>query len=63
MKKEMYPQAVGETTQTKFLTIVDYQQGTFNLALLESKVPKPLSPTDYKATQIKLKLEIFNPLI
>jgi hypothetical protein len=38
-------------------------KGTFDLALLESKVPKPLSPTDYKATQIKLDWGIFNQLI
>jgi hypothetical protein len=43
------------------LTIVDYQQGTFNLALLDSKLPKPLSLTDYKATQIKLKMGNIQP--
>jgi hypothetical protein len=40
---------------------VDYQQGTFNLDLLESKVPKPLSQIDYKETQIKIKLGNIQP--
>jgi hypothetical protein len=41
---------------------VDYQQGTFNLAILEPKVPKSLSPVDYKATQMKMKLGDVHPV-
>jgi hypothetical protein len=62
MKKDMYPKAVGETTQTKILTTIDYRQGTFNLVLLEYKVPKPPSLTDSKANQIKLKLGNSQPI-
>lgn len=61
MKKDMYPQAVGEIAYTKLLITMDYQQGTFNLALLESKVPKPHSLANYKAIQIKLKLRNVQP--
>ena len=61
MKNDMYPQVVGEMTQTKLLTTLDYQHGTFNLDLLESKVPKTLSQIDYKETQIKFKLGNIQP--
>jgi hypothetical protein len=57
IKKEIYPQAWGENmAQTKVLYVVDYQQGTFNLAILEPKGPTTHSPADYKATQMKMKL-------
>jgi hypothetical protein len=63
VKKEMYPWAWGEnTTQTKLLSVVDYQQGIFNLVVLESKVLKPLFPTDYKATQMRVKLGDIHPV-
>ena len=53
----MYPHTLGENiAQTQLLSFVDYQQGIFNLVVLDSKVLKPLFPTDYKATQMKVKL-------
>jgi hypothetical protein len=63
IRKEMYPQSWRENTnQTKVLSIVDYQQGTFNMDILESKFPITLSHTDYKATQMKMKLGDVHPM-
>jgi hypothetical protein len=57
VKKEMYPRAWGENkTQAKLLFDLDYQQDTFNLVVLESKVLKPLFPAYYKATQMRVNL-------
>jgi hypothetical protein len=57
LRKEMYPQV---TSQTKFLSI-DYKKDTFNLVVLESKVPRPLTPADYKDTQIRIKIGSIHP--
>jgi hypothetical protein len=47
IKREVYPQEWGENkAQEKTLSDVNYQQGTFNLAILDPKVPTFHSPTD-----------------
>jgi hypothetical protein len=62
IKKEIYPQVMGETTYTKLLTTMGYQEGRFIFFLLEYKVPKPLSPTNYKETQINQKMGNIQPI-
>jgi hypothetical protein len=53
----VYPQACRENkAQTKILFVVYYQQGMFNLVVLEPKGPTVHFPADYKATQMKMKL-------
>jgi hypothetical protein len=45
VKKEIYPQEWGKNmAQTKVIYSIDYQQGTFNLVILEPKGPTVQSP-------------------
>lgn len=41
---------------------MDYQQGIFNLAILESKVLKPLFLVDYKATKMRVNIGDIHPV-
>jgi hypothetical protein len=45
----------GEAPPIKLLIAVNHQVDTFNVALLEEKVQRSLSPTRYKVTQVKVK--------
>ena len=59
----MYPWAWGKnTTQTKLLYVVDYQQGIFNFIVLESKLLKPHFPAYYKATQMRVNIGDIYPM-
>ena len=49
-----------EKYEPRLLSAVDYEQGIFNLTFLQPKIVQPKASTDYKVTQLQVKVDEMN---
>ena len=55
-EKELYPQLNWTKEQPRLLSIVDFRDGTFNMAILHPKSKQVKSSKDFKATQLNFNM-------